>query len=164
MIKVLIVDDHAFVRLGVSMLLEQADGIAVVGECADGDEVPRAVRALNPDVVLMDLRMRGTSGLDATRALSARHPRVRVLVFTASTTGGTADQAARAGAAGYLIKGGSAQDLVTAVRAVAAGETEWPADPTGVCLSSPISRWRSSRRRTAGASGQDNRHGNLRTA
>jgi DNA-binding NarL/FixJ family response regulator len=160
-IKVLIVDDHAFVRFGVSMLSEQADGITVVGECADGDEVPGAVRAWNPDVVLMDIRMRGTSGLDATRALSAGHPWVRVLMLTASTTGGTVDRAARAGAAGYLIKGGPAQDLVTAVRAVAAGETEWPAHPTGVSSRPAPARTAAGRR---GGSGRGDQHENLRTA
>ncbi len=129
MITVLIVDDHAFVRFGVSMLLEHADGITVVGECADGDEAQRAARTLGADVVLMDLNMRGTSGLDATRELTATHPRARILMHTASIAGGIVDQAARAGAAGCLVKGGAAADLITAIRTVASGGSVWPARP-----------------------------------
>lgn len=135
MITVLIVDDHAFVRFGVCMLLDHADGITVVGQCADGNHVPHLARALNPDVILMDLRLPGTSGLQATRELTATHPRTRILVHTASATGGTIDEAARAGAAGYLFKGGPAADLIDAIRIVAAGGSVWPRDRLG--LSSP---------------------------
>ena len=118
MIRVLIVDDHPFVRTGVSRLLSQADGIVVVGECVDGDEV------------LMDIRMPGTSGLIATRDLLAGQPRIRVLMLTASITGATVDAAVRAGAVGYLLKGGDPDALLAAVRTVAVGETAWPGDPT----------------------------------
>ncbi len=114
------------------MLLDHADGITVVGECADGDEVSSLTRALDPDVVLMDLRIRGTSGLYATRELTASHPRTRILIHTASTAGGTIDQAARAGAAGYVFKGGTATDLICAIRTVAAGGTVWPRDQLGL--------------------------------
>ena len=132
MIRVLIVDDHPFVRLGVATLLAQADGIAVVGECSDGSEVLDVVITVEPDVVLMDIHMPGTSGLDATRALLKTRPTVRVLMFTASMVAGHIEEAASAGAVGYLFKGGDAQALLIAVRAVAAGEAVWPGDVMGV--------------------------------
>jgi DNA-binding NarL/FixJ family response regulator len=131
-IRVLIVDDHPFVRLGVATLLAQADGIAVVGECSDGSEVLDAAITVDPDVVLMDIHMPGTSGLDATRALLKTRPTVRVLMFTASMVAGHIEEAASAGAVGYLFKGGDAQALLIAVRAVAAGEAVWPGDVMGV--------------------------------
>ena len=132
MIRVLIVDDHPFVRLGVATLLAQADGIAVVGECSDGSEVLDVAITVDPDVVLMDIHMPGTSGLDATRALLKTRPTVRVLMFTASMVAGHIEEAASAGAVGYLFKGGDAQALLIAVRAVAAGEAVWPGDVMGV--------------------------------
>ena len=132
MIRVLIVDDHPFVRLGVATLLAQADGIAVVGECSDGSEVLDVAITVEPDVVLMDIHMPGTSGLDATRALLKTRPTVRVLMFTASMVAGHIEEAASAGAVGYLFKGGDAQALLIAVRAVAAGEAVWPGDVMGV--------------------------------
>ena len=135
MIRVLIVDDHPFVRLGVSTLLAQAEGIAVVGECTDGREVLDTAILVEPDVVLMDIQMPGTSGLDATRALLRTRPAARVLMFTASTVAGHIEEAASAGAVGYLFKGGDAQALLIAVRAVAAGQAVWPGDAIGM---SPI--------------------------
>ena len=134
MIRVLIVDDHPFVRLGVATLLAQADGIAVVGECSDGSEVLDAAITVDPDVVLMDIHMPGTSGLDATRALLKTRPTVRVLMFTASMVAGHIEEAASAGAVGYLFKGGDAQALLIAVRAVAAGQAVWPGDVMGVSV------------------------------
>jgi len=131
-IRVLIVDDHPFVRLGVATLLAQADGIAVVGECSDGSEVLDVAITVDPDVVLMDIHMPGTSGLDATRALLKTRPTVRVLMFTASMVAGHIEEAASAGAVGYLFKGGDAQALLIAVRAVAAGRAVWPGDVMGV--------------------------------
>jgi two-component system, NarL family, invasion response regulator UvrY len=90
-----------------------------------------AAMAATPDVVLMDICMPGISGLEATRKLLKAKPLARVLMFTGSTICGTALEPARAGAVGYLFKGRDAQELVTAVRMVAAGETAWPGDPSG---------------------------------
>jgi len=101
-IRVLIVDDHPFVRLGVATLLAQADGIAVVGECSDGSEVLDVAITVEPDVVLMDIHMPGTSGLDATRALLKTRPTVRVLMFTASMVAGHIEEAASAGLKGEV--------------------------------------------------------------
>jgi DNA-binding NarL/FixJ family response regulator len=85
----------------------------------------------------MDIRMPGTSGLDATRALLRTRPSSRVLVFTASTMCGSIEDAASAGAVGYLFKGGDAQALLAAVREVADGRTAWPRDSTGFTQARP---------------------------
>ena len=126
MIRVLIVDDHALVRAGLTAVLSTAAGILVVGVCADGAEVPDIAPRVRPDVVLMDLKMPGICGAAATRALLTGQPQVRVLVVSASTSPRAIAEAARAGAAGYLVKGGGTPELVTAVRTVAAGGASWP--------------------------------------
>ena len=126
MIRVLVADDHAFVRAGVVALLAGADDIELVGECADGDEVVRMADALQPDVIVMDVDMPGRSGFEATRELTARHPDLRVVILSVSVvTAGGPETAATVGAVGYLIKGKPGQ-LVDGVRRVAAGGTAWP--------------------------------------
>ena len=129
MIRVLIVDDHEFVRTGLSDLLGDADGIVVVGQCADGAEVPDVAPRVQPDVVLMDVQMPRVNGPDATRTLLTRQPTVRVLMVSASTSSRVLAESVAAGASGYLLKGGDARALVDAVRVVADGGTAWPDDP-----------------------------------
>ncbi len=124
----LIVDDHEFFRKIVASILGDADGIVVVGECADGAEVPNKVDATLPDVVLMDVTMPIVQGPDATRALLIDHPEVRVLMLSASLDPRAVGESAQAGAAGFLFKDGDAAVLVGAVRTVAAGGTAWPKD------------------------------------
>ncbi len=126
MIRVLIVDDHAFVRAQISRVMSEASGIVVVGECTDGDEVPTAAAALAPDVVLMDVRMPRTSGTVATAQLMAQRSSSRVMMLTGSPNTSTMAAAALAGAVGFLPKDCGANQLVGAVRAVAAGGTVWP--------------------------------------
>jgi DNA-binding NarL/FixJ family response regulator len=128
-IRVLIVDDHEFVRTGLSDVLSDAEGIVVVGECADGAEVPDVAPRVQPDVVLMDVQMPRVSGPDAARTLLARQPTVRVLMVSASTSSRVIAESAAAGASGYLLKGGDALALVDAVRVVADGGTTWPDHP-----------------------------------
>ena len=128
MTRVLIVDDHALVRTGLTALLDGADGIVVVGECADGAEVPDVASCVQPDVVLMDVQMPRICGPDATRALLTAQPTVRVLMVSASMPSRTVRDAADAGASGYLLKGGDGGALVEAIRVVAAGGTAWPDD------------------------------------
>jgi DNA-binding NarL/FixJ family response regulator len=124
-IRVLIVDDNALVRAGVVAVLSRTDGIEVVAECADGDVVPGVAAWVQPDVVLMDMRMPVTSDMDATRSLHARLPTIKVVMMTASPIGGSRQDAARAGAVGYLLKSGDSISIVEAIRAVAAGGTAW---------------------------------------
>lgn len=130
MIRVLIVDDHAFVRSMMAGVLSAVDDITVVGQCADGIDVNAAAASSRPDVVLMDVRMPRMSGPLATRGLLTVQPEVRVLMLTGSFSRQSMSEAAAAGAAGYLIKGDNAANLVTAVRVVAGGGTAWPGQPT----------------------------------
>jgi DNA-binding NarL/FixJ family response regulator len=126
LIRVLIVDDHALVRAGLTAVLSTADGILVVGVCADGGDVPGIAPQARPDVVVMDLKMPGICGAAATRTLLTRQPQVKVLMLSASTNPRAVAEAARAGAAGYLVKGGGTDELVSAVRTIAAGGATWP--------------------------------------
>ena len=121
-IRVLIVDDDALVRAGLSMLLHGADNIAIVGEAADGSQVPHAVAIHTPDVVLMDIRMPGMDGLAATELLRGQPDAPEVIVLTTFEADDYVLRALRAGASGFLLKDTPPADIVRAVRAVAAGE------------------------------------------
>jgi DNA-binding NarL/FixJ family response regulator len=120
--RVLLVDDDALVRAGLSMMLDGADGIAVVGEAADGDQVPAAVDAHSPDVVLMDLRMPRVDGITATRRLRARAHPPEVIVLTTFDADENVLRALRAGASGFLLKDSPPGQIAEAIRRVAAGD------------------------------------------
>lgn len=122
MIRVLLVDDDAIVRAGLRLMLGGAPDIELVAEAADGVEVPGLVAAHGPDVVLMDIRMPGVDGLAATEALRARPGAPDVLVLTTFHTDGHVLRALRAGAAGFLLKDTPPQEIVAAIRTVAAGD------------------------------------------
>ena len=122
MIRVLVVDDHPVVRAGIVALLETVDDIEVVGTGASGEEALAAVGTLEPDLVVMDLRMPGIDGDEATARILERHPRVRVLILTTYETDDAILSAIAAGASGYLLKAAPAEELIAGVRAVAAGE------------------------------------------
>lgn len=121
MIRVLLADDHAAIRAGLRMLLATAGDIEVVGEAADGATAVANARALRPDVVLMDVRMPGTDGVTATRQV-VEEGLADVLVLTTFDLDEYVFGALRAGAAGFLLKSAEANDLVDAVRHVAAGD------------------------------------------
>ncbi|MFD9081463.1 response regulator [Streptomyces erythrochromogenes] len=122
MIRVLLVDDDAIVRAGLRLMLGGAPDIELVAEGADGSEVPGLVAAHGPDLVLMDIRMPGVDGLAATEALRARPGAPEVLVLTTFHTDEHVLRALRAGAAGFLLKDTPPQEIVTAIRTVAAGD------------------------------------------
>ncbi|MDZ4168291.1 MAG: response regulator transcription factor [Coriobacteriia bacterium] len=124
MIRVLIVDDQALVRSGLKMLVDSAPDLEVVAEAANGEEALAAVRALDPDVVLMDIRMPVMDGIEATAALAgdSSTAHVRVLVLTTFDLDEYVFQALRAGASGFLLKDADPEALLEAVRVVAAGE------------------------------------------
>jgi DNA-binding NarL/FixJ family response regulator len=120
--RVVLVDDHDLFRTGLVNLLSE-QGVHVVGEAPNGETALRLVRDLAPDVVVMDLNMPGISGVDATREITTVAPRTRVLVLTISVDGTDVVDAVMAGACGYLLKDSSIQQLVTGIRAAAAGES-----------------------------------------
>ena len=121
-IRVLVVDDDALVRAGLSMLLTGAEDIAIVGEASDGDEVALAVAMHRPDVVLMDIRMARMDGLAATEMVRAADQPPEVIVLTTFEADDDVLRALRAGAGGFLLKDTPPAEIVRAVRAVAAGE------------------------------------------
>ncbi len=121
-ISVLIVDDQSLIRLGFRMVLDSAEGIEVVAEAADGAEALLEVARHSPDVVLMDVRMPGMDGIEATARIRRDHPRSHVLVLTTFDLDEYAFGALRAGAGGFLLKDARRDELVSAVRAVAAGD------------------------------------------
>ncbi|MEU4423265.1 response regulator transcription factor [Actinoplanes sp. NPDC024001] len=120
-IRVLLADDHAAIRAGMRLMLEQAPDIVVVGEAADGAVAVRQATALRPDVVLMDIRMPGTDGISATRAITTAGL-ADVLILTTFDFDDYLFGALRAGAAGFLLKSVEPVALIDAVRRVAAGD------------------------------------------
>jgi DNA-binding NarL/FixJ family response regulator len=121
-IQVVVVDDHNFFRQGLRDLLGEQD-LEVVGEAASGEAALKLVEATAPDVVVMDLNMPGMGGVEATRRLTAAAPHTRVLVLTIAADGGQVIEALMAGACGYLLKDASVEEIVSGVRAAAAGES-----------------------------------------
>ncbi|XRQ15660.1 response regulator transcription factor [Actinomadura welshii] len=121
-IRVLIVDDDALVRAGLSMMLSNADDLEVVGDVADGAEVVPAVNRHRPDVVLMDIRMPRLDGLAATELLRARRDPPEIIILTTFDTDDHIVRAMRAGASGFLLKHTPPPEIIRAIREVAAGE------------------------------------------
>ncbi|PHS32966.1 MAG: DNA-binding response regulator [Methylophaga sp.] len=121
-IKVLLADDHAVVRSGVRRLLEQHDGIEVIAEADSGEQAYLLFGEHLPDVLVMDMSMPGMGGLEASRRIIARHSHAKVIIFSMHENATFATQALTSGAVGYVAKSGDADDLVHAVRDVAAGK------------------------------------------
>ncbi|MHA4816348.1 response regulator [Streptomyces aculeolatus] len=122
MTSVLIVDDHALQRFGFRMLLESQDDMAVAGEAGGGAEAVRLAAELRPDVVLMDVRMPGLDGIEATRRIAASGGRTRVLILTTFDLDEYAFAGLRAGASGFLVKDALPDELLAGIRAVASGD------------------------------------------
>ncbi len=121
-IRVLIADDEALLRMAFGTVLEAQPDMVPVGEAADGAEAVRLARELRPDVVLMDVRMPGTDGIEATRQLVRTSPESRVLILTTFDLDEYAFAGLNAGASGFLLKNTRPEELLTAIRAVAAGD------------------------------------------
>ena len=121
-IRVLIADDHPFFRDGLSVLLAATPDTALVGEATDGDEAVALAAELLPDVILMDLRMPGMGGIEATRKILEKAPDTGILVVTMVEDDDSVFAAMRAGARGYLLKGADREEMLLAIRAVARGE------------------------------------------
>ena len=122
MIRVLVVDDHDLVRTGITRMLADIDGLQVVGEACTGEEALLKVRELKPDVVLMDVKMPGIGGLEATRKLMRSHPDIKVVAVTVCEDEPFPTRLLQAGAAGYLTKGAALDEMVQTIRLVFAGQ------------------------------------------
>ncbi len=120
--RVLIADDHPLFRDGLRVLLESVPEIEVVGEAATGEQAIALAQAAQPDVVLMDIRMPGINGIEATRRIAVANPGVKVLMLTMLEDDDSVFAAVRAGASGYLLKGARQAEILRAVTAVANGE------------------------------------------
>src|SRR3954470_8507794 len=121
-LRLLIADDHPAFRAGLRLLLESLEGVEVVGEAGTGGDVVEQARALQPDVVVMDLQMPEMGGIEATRAIVQRAPDANVLVLTMFEDEDSVFAALRAGARGYILKGAGQEELARAIRAIAGGE------------------------------------------
>jgi len=121
-IRVLVADDQAMVRAGLRLILESQPDVEVVAEAADGEEALAAARGHRPDVVLMDIRMPRLDGITATRRLIEHDPAIRVLVVTTFDADQNVYEALRAGASGFILKDSTPEQLVAAVRLIAAGD------------------------------------------
>ena len=117
-LRVLLVDDHLLVRCRTRQQLEEIPNVQVLGEAVDGFEAVALARTLSPDLVLMDLKMPGLDGLEATRRITAELPDVRVIVLASFAEESTQRSAIAAGAHGYLVKGGSTQSLAAAIQQI----------------------------------------------
>lgn len=122
MISVVLVDDHDLVRMGIRRLLEDVSDITIVGEVASGEDALEMVRKLKPNVLLMDVKMPGIGGLEATRRISASHRECRVIALTAMDEDPFPSRLMKAGATGYLTKGAGIDEMVKAIRAAAKGQ------------------------------------------
>lgn len=133
-IRILIADDHEVVRIGLAALLGRQDGFEVVGEAGSGLEAIGAAERLRPDVVVLDIRMPNGSGTDACREITRRLPGTPVVMLTSYADADALFEAIDAGASGYVLKRIGSDELVAAVRAVAAGESKLDGAVTGTVL------------------------------
>ncbi len=121
--RIMLVDDHALVRAGIRALISMIDGVDVVAEAGSGDEALGLIEELHPDLVLLDITMPGMNGLTALNEITARFPRVRVIILTMHEAREYAIQALRGGAAGFIPKRAAAGELKNAIETVMAGKT-----------------------------------------
>ena len=121
-LRVLVADDHPFFRDGLRVMLEATPDTELVGEATDGNEAIALAHTLRPDVILMDLRMPGLGGIEATRKILSESPHVGILVVTMIEDDDSVFAAMRAGARGYLLKGADKDEMLLAIRAVGRGE------------------------------------------
>jgi DNA-binding NarL/FixJ family response regulator len=121
--RVLLVDDHDFMRAGLRFVLEAKTDLVVAGEASDGEQAVALCRQMRPDVVLMDITMPKMDGIEATRLIKAEMPGTAILILTSHVAEDLLMEAIKAGAAGYVLKGSSYQEVVGAVEAVLSGES-----------------------------------------
>lgn len=122
MIKILLIDDHELVRIGIKRLLQDIQGIKVVGEASTGEEAVKAAKELLPDVALMDVQMPGIGGLEATRKMVRHNPDIKVIALTVYGDEPYPSRLLQAGAVGYITKGCDADEMIRAIRTVHSGQ------------------------------------------
>jgi len=137
MIRVLLADDHTMLRQSLRRSLGE-HGLEVVGEAADGEEAARLAGELRPNVVLMDVSMPVLDGIDATRLITERHPAIHVVILTMHADRDVLDRAIRAGAAGYLVKDCTIDEVVRTIGQAASGETALSPELAGAMLAEAI--------------------------
>lgn len=128
MIRVLVADDHPMYRQGVVSVLETAEGMEVVGEAISGEEAVRLALELQPNVVLMDIRMPGLNGIEATARIKSHYSDIQIVVLTMFKDDASVITAMKAGARGYLLKDADSKDIVDAIRSVASGKAIFSGD------------------------------------
>ena len=133
-IRILIADDHSVVRKGIVTLLEDETDIEIVGEAPDGDDAIDMIPVVNPDVLLLDITMPRMSGIEVVRVVSRLYPKVRVLMFSMHNNPDYILNAVQNGAAGYLLKDTDREEILRAVRAVAAGELYYPPNASSIII------------------------------
>lgn len=121
MINVLLVEDHELYRMGLSMLLDKADGISLVAEAADGLEGIKKARELSPNVILMDIGLPNIDGIEATQRIKDFNPDVKILIFTSRDSENDVFEAFKAGADGYIMKGATPEQTISAIKSVYEG-------------------------------------------
>ncbi|WP_238590877.1 response regulator transcription factor [Paenibacillus beijingensis] len=144
MLRVLVADDHPMFRQGVLSVLESAEGIEVVGEAVSGEEAVRLALELRPNVVLMDIRMPGLNGIEATARIKSQYSDIQILVLTMFKDDASVITAMKAGARGYILKDADSKDIVDAIRSVASGKAIFSGDVASRMIefaTRPISRF-----------------------
>lgn len=127
-LRILVADDHPLFREGVRNVVNSTEGMTVVGEAATGDEAVKLSLELLPDVILMDIRMPGLNGIEATARIRSVHDGIRVLMLTMFKDDDSVISGMKAGASGYILKDADREDIIRAIRAVAAGEAIFGGD------------------------------------
>ena len=133
-IRILIADDHSVVRKGIVTLLEDETDINIVGEASDGDDAIEMIPVVQPDVLLLDITMPRMSGIEVVRVVSRLYPKVKVLMFSMHNNPDYILNAVQNGAAGYLLKDTDREEILRAVRTVAAGELYYPPNASSVII------------------------------
>ena len=139
-IKVLLADDHDVVRKGMKMLLEDEEGVLVIGEAADGAEAIEKVRMLLPDVVILDLTMPKMTGIEAAAIISQEYPSVKILIFSMHNNREYIINSVESGASGYLLKDTGKDDLLRALVVVSEGRTYFPPEISDVIIDVLLSK------------------------
>lgn len=127
-IRVLLADDHPFFLYGVSTYLKTVPEIEIVGEANSGEDVVNQAKQLNPDVILMDIRMPGMNGIEATKKIKQSNPKTNILIFTMFKDDQSVFTAMRMGAKGYILKDAGKEEIIRAIKTIAAGEAIFSAE------------------------------------